>query len=87
MLDGEDVPPRISPCFGGFNQLQALVSVVLRGIGSRTTDLGKHLVCLLKIIEEHSNLGLIGGAREEFPEASLHALHFENSENPTSCVL
>lgn len=45
---------------------------------TRRTYRIQHLVCLLKVLDEHANLSIISGAWQKLAKLPLHALHLGN---------
>lgn len=80
LLCTENIPPRVSPCFGRVNDLTNEYQHSHTSLDDILTHLGEHFVSFIEVIEQYSDLGFIRTPRQELAKSPLHALHFGSFE-------
>ena len=80
LLCTQYIPPGISPCFGRVDDLMNEYQHPHLGEDDIATYLGEHLISLIEVIEQYSDLGFIRTPRQEFAKSPLHALHIRDFE-------
>lgn len=75
LLCTQNIPPRVSPCFGRVDNLINSVSTSHLSKNHIATYLGEHLVSFIEVFEQYCDLGFIGTPGQEFAKPPLHALH------------